>query len=359
MHPPTSRLSRGERAPDFVLPCQDGTPTRFYAKAGGKPTVLLFYNTDAVDTLMRFVEELHRCAADTVALCAVRYDNSPGHEQNYSGNERLFPIFADTQGAVKSTYRLDVTGPTVLFVLDPNLRILASLGLGEDAGSAASQVIACLDAFLPRVDPLEITMQAPVLLIPHVLDPETCQELHNVWETQGNVATGIEHSAGNRREDTISPELKRRRDHIVRNEQLLRRLASTIGRRVIPEIHRAFLFKASRFEGFKIACYDATTGGFFRAHRDNLSPATAHRRFALSLNLNAGYEGGYLRFPEYGPHLYRPDAGSALIFSCSHLHEVTEVTQGQRFVLLSFLFGEGDVRTPRAPSKERASALPQ
>jgi hypothetical protein len=38
-------------------------------------------------------------------------------------------------------------------------------------------------------------------------------------------------------------------------------------------------------------------GGFFRAHRDNLSPATAHRRFALTLNLNESYQGGQLRFP--------------------------------------------------------------
>jgi predicted 2-oxoglutarate/Fe(II)-dependent dioxygenase YbiX len=62
--------------------------------------------------------------------------------------------------------------------------------------------------------------------------------------------------------------------------------------------------------------------------------------FALSLNLNDDYEGGQLRFPEYGNHLYRPDAGAALIFSCAHLHEVLEVTAGRRFVLLSFLYGE-------------------
>jgi hypothetical protein len=80
--------------------------------------------------------------------------------------------------------------------------------------------------------------------------------------------------------------------------------------------------------------------GFFSAHRDNLSPTTAHRRFALTLNLNDGYQGGQLRFPEYGPERYRPALGAALVFSCSHLHEVLDVTAGRRFVLLSFLFGE-------------------
>ena len=57
------------------------------------------------------------------------------------------------------------------------------------------------------------------------------------------------------------------------------------------------------------------------------------------------------------PHLYRPAAGGALVFACSHLHEVTEVRQGRRFVLLSFLFGEGESRPFRALSTE--SALPQ
>jgi predicted 2-oxoglutarate/Fe(II)-dependent dioxygenase YbiX len=122
--------------------------------------------------------------------------------------------------------------------------------------------------------------------------------------------------------------------------ELLRSLSAIIGRAVMPEIRKAFAFHATRFEGFKIACYAATTGGFFRRHRDNLTPETAHRAFALTLNLNDGYQGGQLRFPEYGNQLYRPEAGGALIFSCSHLHEVVDMTEGRRFVLLSFLYGE-------------------
>ncbi len=108
----------------------------------------------------------------------------------------------------------------------------------------------------------------------------------------------------------------------------------------MPEIQKAFAYKANRFEGFKIGCYTGDDAGFFAAHRDNLSPATAHRAFALSLNLNAPehYDGGGLRFPEYGPDLYRPRRGEALVFSGSHLHEVQPVTRGSRFVLLSFLF---------------------
>ena len=58
---------------------------------------------------------------------------------------------------------------------------------------------------------------------------------------------------------------------------------------------------------------------------------------AMTLNLNTGeYEGGHLRFPEYGGHLYRPATGDAVLFSCVLAHEATPVTAGRRFVLLTF-----------------------
>ena len=113
----------------------------------------------------------------------------------------------------------------------------------------------------------------------------------------------------------------------------------------MPEIRKAFAYDASRFEGFKIGCYRAEDEGFFTAHRDNISPATAHRTFALTLNLNDDYDGGELWFPEYGPDRYRPAVGEALAFSGAHLHEVLPVRRGRRFVLLSFLFADQQAAT--------------
>ena len=119
-----------------------------------------------------------------------------------------------------------------------------------------------------------------------------------------------------------------------------------IGRRVAPEIEKAFCFRATRVEEFKIACYEGDTSGFFRPHKDNLSERTMYRRFAMSLLLTDPdeYEGGELRFLEYGPELYKPGAGDAVVFSCSLLHEVLPMAAGRRFVLLCFLFGEEEAR---------------
>jgi predicted 2-oxoglutarate/Fe(II)-dependent dioxygenase YbiX len=96
-------------------------------------------------------------------------------------------------------------------------------------------------------------------------------------------------------------------------------------------------------EGVRIGCYDAAEQGYFRAHHDNTTPATEHRRFAITINLNTGdYQGGALRFPDYGPQLYVPPVGGAVVFSCSLLHEVLPVTAGRRFGLFTFFSTEAD-----------------
>lgn len=350
-------LGRGERAPDFVLPLQDGTPTRFYARAGGRPAVLLFCDADEMGELLLFSEALAAGGSGGVAILAVKRADAEVNPQARAHDPLPFPVFLDVEGKVRTAYRLGAEARTAIFVLDPNLRVLAPLLL-EDAEASARKVTSIIEASLPQVEPLVIATQAPVLLIPNILDPVMCKDLIDVWQNEGSVETGVEQSSGGRRKDTISPDLKRRRDHIVTDKALLQRLTSTIGRRVMPEIEISFAFRATRFEGFKIACYDAAAGGFFDAHRDNLSPATAHRRFALTLNLNEDYEGGYLRFPEYGPHLYRQKTGCGVVFSCSHLHEVTAVTKGRRFALLSFLFREGDMRASRSKPAVKPPSAP-
>jgi predicted 2-oxoglutarate/Fe(II)-dependent dioxygenase YbiX len=75
-------------------------------------------------------------------------------------------------------------------------------------------------------------------------------------------------------------------------------------------------------------------------HRDNTTKGTAHRRFAVSINLNRDFEGGNLSFPEYGPKQFKPPPGGAVVFSCSLLHTVSPVTRGLRYVFLPFLYDD-------------------
>jgi predicted 2-oxoglutarate/Fe(II)-dependent dioxygenase YbiX len=287
--------------------------------------------------LLHFATTLGHMAALPLAIVVVL------HGQPDATLQAPFPVFSDAQGTVITAYRLGPPVALTCVVLSPNLQVLSTVSV-HDVAATAHQVLSTLATDLPPMTPQEIQTQAPVLLIPRVLTPDMCPTLIHVWETRGHVDTGVEDSHHRQRQDRIDYTQKSRQDHIVSDPQLLRLLTTTVGRRILAEVHKAFAFQATRFEGFKIACYAAATGGVFHAHRDNLSPSTAHRRFALTLNLNEDYDGGHLRFPEYGPHLYRPQAGEALVFACAHLHDVTRVTHGRRFTVLSFLFGDKDVR---------------
>jgi hypothetical protein len=315
------QLGVGERAADFVLPGAAGVPARFYAHAGGRPTALVF---DRRGEDPRLVDLASRLAGrEDVAVCCV----TVGQPAVGTG----IPVWSDQQGKVAAAYGVPAAELTAV-VLDPNLRVVGVV-TGE---RLAEQVVELLDSVVHRGPAAQVVAQAPVLLLPRALDAAYRDRLIRLWETAGAVDVGVARSSG----DGLDAGYKRRRDHIVADPELLRELSSVVGRRVLPEVQKAFAFRATRFEGFKIACYDAATGGFFRPHRDNLMPSTAHRVFALTLNLNDGYDGGQLRFPEYGNQLYRPEPGAALVFSCAHLHEVLDVTTGRRFVLLSFLYGE-------------------
>ena len=134
---------------------------------------------------------------------------------------------------------------------------------------------------------------------------------------------------------------KRRMDYTIDDENIQAAIRARIVRRIIPEIQKAFQYNVTRIERYIVACYDGEHQGFFRPHRDNTTKGTAHRRFACTINLNAEeYEGGNLRFPEFGSRTYRAPTGGAVVFSCSLLHEATPVTKGKRYATLPFLYDD-------------------
>jgi predicted 2-oxoglutarate/Fe(II)-dependent dioxygenase YbiX len=321
-------LPRHDFAADFVLPTPDGVPTRFFGLAGGRTTLLVFVPPEANVATLR---ELSALAEETdSALFLVLAEGAA------SGLEGV-EAFVDAQAQTRNRYRVD--DGLCLFVLNENLRVLESCS--ADHVACARAAIA-LGRRLPSLD------SAPVLLIPHALDHAMCDRLVALVDSEGAKVSGVERSQEGRRRLQLAPDTKRRRDITLEGGPLMVELTAAVGRRVMPEVLKAFSFRATRFEGFKVARYEAENGGFFMRHRDNLSPLTSHRRFALTLHLNDGYQGGELQFPEYGSARYRLDKGGAVVFSGSLMHEVLPVTRGKRDVLLTFLFGEQDRRPASA-----------
>jgi hypothetical protein len=185
-----------------------------------------------------------------------------------------------------------------------------------------------------------VQAKAPVLLLERVVEPALCQALIDYWRHGHKVVNKVGSSEGR---NVINADVKRRHDVQLDEPQLFVQLRDCLVRRVAPMIHKAFHTRPMVIEAPIIGCYDAASGGWFRRHRDNTSIHNAHRQFALSLNLNAHdeYDGGELRFAEFGRQLYRPVAGGALVFSSSLLHEVQPVTRGRRFGVFTFLSTSG------------------
>jgi len=237
-------------------------------------------------------------------------------------------------------------GPPRLF--DPDRKLFNGLGLPEGgvavisprgrlafAASGEGAFDAAVAALPEERDAAVQRGGAPVLLIPGVLEPDFVASLLAHWEAgeklRDRVASRAD-SAG------ATPSIKRRADVVLTDRALYEGFQRRLERRVLPEMWRAFRFRAASFEAPRIGCYDAADAGAFGAHRDNRTPYTAHRRFAMSLNLNTGaYEGGQVRFAEFGPELYEPEAGGAVVFCCDLLHEAMPVTRGQRFAVFTFL----------------------
>ena len=153
-----------------------------------------------------------------------------------------------------------------------------------------------------------------------------------------------------------NPDFKVRTDHILKDRDLIDQTRSCIARRVIPEIARTYQFRATRMERFIVACYPAEGGGHFSPHRDNTTKGTAHRRFAVSINLNDDFQGGEIGFPEYGPTTFKPSPGTAVVFSCGLLHSVSTVTFGRRYAFLPFLYDEEAAAVRETNAKFLASS---
>lgn len=183
-----------------------------------------------------------------------------------------------------------------------------------------------------------VSHAVPLLIVDGVLDPVLVAQL--LGHVEG---TGWFRSPMVRPNETGQPtlvadiEVKARHDHRLVDARLTSLVQRSMMERLLPVVACSFAHAPRSHENFKLVRYDADDG-WFTAHRDNVTPDAAHRRFAVTINLDAYYEGGCLRFPEFGDDLYRPLPGAAIVFSCGLLHEVTPVTAGSRHALVTFLW---------------------
>jgi predicted 2-oxoglutarate/Fe(II)-dependent dioxygenase YbiX len=237
------------------------------------------------------------------------------------------------------------------------VRLIALLDCNNAAATAAAAAAAI--ASVPAEAARDILLPAPVLLLPNVFSHDFCRALIEHFEGNPHAAGGMASidSRGNA-VHKIDERKKKREDYVLPpDDAICGRVLQALSRSCVPELKRAFQFDVCHTDRILIARYD-DTGGYFRRHRDNIAQSVAFRQFAISVNLNSEeHEGGYLLFPEYNSHRYKPGRGAAIIFSASILHEATPVTKGRRYVLLTFFHNaEAEVRRLAALANAETAA---
>lgn len=260
----------------------------------------------------------------------------PGMRYFWDFNQEISKVFDLINNTEKENSR-EIIYYRVSVVLDERLRVLALFPFEDNAEVYVSR----LTKFLQELPAISADTQAPVLIVPRIFEPQLCQDLISLYHKHGGEDSGFMREVDGKTVGIIDYSHKKRRDQEITDEKLRQATMYRLNDRLVPEIEKAFQFKATRIERHIVACYDATSGGYFRPHRDNTTKGTAHRRFAVTINLNAeDYEGGDLRFPEFGRQTYRAPTGGAVVFSCSLLHEATPVTKGVRYAYLPFLYDD-------------------
>lgn len=343
-------LQPGDPVPSFFARGL-ANPNYAFDSVAGLHVVLSFIGSTQWPGTTAFLNDLYHTPGpfDDRFACAFVVSADPEDEAGGRLQER-YPgvrVFWDMDGALRRVFGLSAQTGDAGFpatpcslVLDPGLRLRRIIPL-TDPQTHFQTLCSVLDSLRPEAP--DMLASAPVLTIPHVIEPELCREFIAYAQR-----TGLEDSGYMKTDpETGKTQLvvnyghKRRSDCTIEDEHLRKMLQDRIKRRIVPQIERAFQFKVTRMERYLIAAYDAQAGGHFRPHKDNTTLGTAHRRFAVTINLNPDeYEGGDLRFPEFGPRTYRAPMGGAIVFSCSLLHEATPMISGTRYCILPFLYDE-------------------
>ena len=353
--PQYSQLGPGDPAPWFIQR-SPSNPAYAFDGVAGRYVVMCFY-ASASDPVGRAAVDAAMADTgnfDDRRACFFGVSIDPRDAEPGGVVERLPGIrfFWDFDGAVSRLFGAlprdskpgqSATAMRFWLVLDPGLRVLKGFPLHD-----SDAMFAYLDALPPPDRSVGFEVYAPVLVVPNVFEPAFCEKLIQLYDETGGELSGVMREVDGKTVGVVDRGYKVRKDVMVDDAVLIQQIQARIVRRIVPEIRKIHQFDVTRMERYLIGCYAAEDGAHFQPHRDNTTKGTAHRRFAVSINLNDNFRGGEVMFPEYGGRKYKPPPGGAVVFSCSLLHAVSKVTKGRRYAFLPFLYDDAAAKQREA-----------
>jgi peroxiredoxin len=250
------RAEIGHIAPPFALNDHKGeNATPLEDKVMGDP-VLLVFDRNPVDSDPENSAELLRTFAGlvaglegrTVTLLLISRRSKEENARLADAEDIPFHLLTDSDGAVFDDYGIalaaDTAAPPASLIIDPNGRV-AEICEGIETAAQIDRLLTCLIAMHADKPHGRLGMHPPVLVIPNVLDGETCARLIEtfdrpvpLWESDGRVSEGLNVEQGDFkvRNEAYGNVVQ----YIVRDAELMRELDTKVMRRVIPQMDKAF-----------------------------------------------------------------------------------------------------------------------
>jgi PKHD-type hydroxylase len=123
--------------------------------------------------------------------------------------------------------------------------------------------------------------------------------------------------------------------HVTKDSEWLYRKLTDV---IKDANEKYFQFKVEELETLQYTIYNE--GCFYESHTDFVSAYSRKLSFVLQLSDPSDYEGGDLILKFDTPfHTVQKNKGSIVIFPSYVLHEVTEVTKGNRITLVAWVRG--------------------
>lgn len=346
------RLELGDPAAPFILPDTAGTQwSPLDNDIAGKPLLLLFHTKgkDAVflRDLQPFIAAHNKLNSLGCGVFALTRNDFAAQVSRAlpagPDGKSILPILTDTTGYVFRAYGMaaaadspDTGAPSMIaLLLNANMKT-AYCGTSPHA---LQRVMEELQGMAEARPAIPLSAHPPILLIPLALTAPDCRFLVWLWHRLDLKHDATGHSAVDPKCINFLHDYGRVKQYLIDEPAILHALDAKLSRRLMPEISKAFDTRAPQREAWALSCYDADNGSMLGPHRDCASPETRHRRFTVSVALNDSYQGGALRFREYGEQTYNLPIGAATVFAAALLHEVLPITSGRRFTLVTHLYG--------------------
>ena len=236
------------------------TPQFQFSAAAGRYVVLSFLGSTSLgasEQVVRDIEQRRTEFSDErvcffgVSIDPTDFDN--GRVREFVPGVRYFKDFQHFVSEGYGAISKGLTGTQALLqyrpfslVLDQRLRTIVSIPIND---SGIGHINKVLDVVCPLPDFAEHSdadMQAPVLIVPNIFEPEFCKELIKIYEDQCGEDSGFMRDQAGKTVGIYDYGTKRRRDQIIEDEVVRKKCIFKIHDRLAPEIRRAGIDKKSQ-----------------------------------------------------------------------------------------------------------------